>query len=56
LWYHNTARLPNADNISGRFGDFGVAMSWRFCRGNTAEPAADYHDARLIVTRLRRGE
>ena len=36
--------------------NFGIATAQRFGRGNTAEPAADYRDARLIVTRLGRGE
>ena len=35
--------------------DFGIAMSQRFCRGNTAEAAADNHDARLIVAPVRLG-
>src|ERR1700678_3062804 len=32
--------------------DLGIAMSQSFCRGNTAEAAADNHDARLIVAHL----
>ena len=35
--------------------DFGVATAQRFCCRNSGEAAADNHDARLIVTRLRRG-
>ena len=35
--------------------DFGIAMSQSFCRRNTSEASADYHNARLIVTHLHLG-
>jgi hypothetical protein len=33
--------------------DFGIAMSQRFCGGNTAKATADNHNAGLIVAHLR---